>query len=271
MGTDPRRNQEIWRNAMSGWQGNRGTRHERGYGNEWVKLRLIILSRDRYLCQTCERAGRTRQADAVDHVTPKALGGTDDHDNLSSICNECHKTKTDQEASDVHARNAGRSIGADGWPTNDRPIKRWPYSIPRGVMPSAIPVVLVCGPPASGKTTYAKANSRPCDIIVDLDELRVSAGGEMWARDPTVDRKAFALRNNIIHSLARQTEGVCYLIVTALSKDERWNWCKALGNVTLAVMPATEAQCIERIRAEPARAKAAVSQIEAVRAWHRVN
>ena len=81
-----------------GWADKRrGSRHERGYGSEWDKLRKVILRRDKGLCQPCLEAGRPRPARAVDHVIPKVAGGTDDPSNLQAICNECHKAKTQRE------------------------------------------------------------------------------------------------------------------------------------------------------------------------------
>ena len=58
------------------WQDDRrGSRHERGYGTEWDKLRKVILKRDGYLCQCNECKGgelRLREATHVDHIVSKA-------------------------------------------------------------------------------------------------------------------------------------------------------------------------------------------------------
>lgn len=85
----------------------RGTRQERGYGSEWDKLRLQILRRDGGLCQPCLAQDRTTRAEAVDHIAPKAEGGTDDPANLQSICRPCHKLKTAAEAARASARASG--------------------------------------------------------------------------------------------------------------------------------------------------------------------
>lgn len=77
---------------------NRGNRHERGYGTAWERLRKTILDRDGGLCQVCKAAGHITLANAVDHITPKAHGGTDDPSNLQSICLPCHGAKTAREA-----------------------------------------------------------------------------------------------------------------------------------------------------------------------------
>lgn len=44
------------------------------------------------------KAGRYRPASEVDHVVPKFEHGTDDDDNLQSICKPCHTDKTQAEA-----------------------------------------------------------------------------------------------------------------------------------------------------------------------------
>jgi 5-methylcytosine-specific restriction protein A len=83
---------------------NRGSRHERGYGSEWVKIRRQVLSRDKGLCQVCLAAGRYRPAKAVDHVVSKSAGGSDDERNLQSICDPCHKAKTAAESAEARRR-----------------------------------------------------------------------------------------------------------------------------------------------------------------------
>jgi 5-methylcytosine-specific restriction protein A len=76
----------------------RGSRHARGYGTAWDKLRKLILSRDKGLCQVCLAAGKYRPAKHVDHITAKAFGGLDEPDNLQAICPACHAEKTAAEA-----------------------------------------------------------------------------------------------------------------------------------------------------------------------------
>lgn len=86
--------------AAPGWQPDalRGTRHQRGYGYAWEKLRAQVLERDNGLCTPCLRKGHITLAHQVDHITPKAHGGTDDMNNLQAICDECHRTKTSSES-----------------------------------------------------------------------------------------------------------------------------------------------------------------------------
>jgi 5-methylcytosine-specific restriction protein A len=83
---------------------HRGTRHERGYGSAWDKLRAVILQRDAGLCQPCRQRGTVTVATEVDHIIGKESGGTDDSLNLQSICRPCHKAKSAREG----RRHAGR-------------------------------------------------------------------------------------------------------------------------------------------------------------------
>ena len=88
------------------------SRHKRGYGVLWERLRARILKRDSYLCQPCKRKGRVTQATQVDHIKPKAKGGTDDEGNCQSICADCHLEKTATEDRRYPSKRMKR---ADGW------------------------------------------------------------------------------------------------------------------------------------------------------------
>jgi len=86
---------------------SRGTRHERGYGAQWGKLRAMVMRRDGGICRCaqCQQTGAVVRADEVDHRVPKHLGGTDDPANLQAISRACHRAKTAREAA------AARGVG----------------------------------------------------------------------------------------------------------------------------------------------------------------
>ena len=67
-----------------------------GYGSQWRKLRAFILNREP-LCRHCAENGHTELASDLDHIVPKAQGGTDDPDNLQPLCHSCHSRKTATE------------------------------------------------------------------------------------------------------------------------------------------------------------------------------
>jgi 5-methylcytosine-specific restriction protein A len=90
------------------------SRHKRGYGTAWDKLRKQVMQRDCGICQSCRKQGRATIAQAVDHIISKAKGGTDDLDNLQCLCNPCHDTKTQEEQGKTLRVKV--EISEDGWP-----------------------------------------------------------------------------------------------------------------------------------------------------------
>ena len=94
------------------WKHSKESRHARGYGTAWDKLRKAVMARDFGLCQPCARKGLTTLATQVDHIKPKAKGGKDDEANCQAICAPCHAAKTLEDA----GKRARVTIGADGWP-----------------------------------------------------------------------------------------------------------------------------------------------------------
>ena len=86
----------------------RGSRHERGYGSAWSKLREAIMLRDKGVCQPCWKRGVATPAHAVDHIKPKHEGGTDDSANLQAICRACHAEKTAREGMAAQGRGGSK-------------------------------------------------------------------------------------------------------------------------------------------------------------------
>ncbi|PHM36490.1 HNH endonuclease [Xenorhabdus innexi] len=83
----------------TGWQRYQQgkSRHARGYGSQWDKLKISVKQRDNHLCRPCLRQGRAVTGTTVDHIQPKAHGGTDALSNLQLLCEACHRQKTATE------------------------------------------------------------------------------------------------------------------------------------------------------------------------------
>lgn len=93
------------------WHHGGKSAHARGYGVQWQKLRSLMLGQEP-LCRLCKAEGRTAAATDLDHVVPKAKGGTDDPANLQPLCRACHDAKTRRDSG---AR--ARGCDASGMPT----------------------------------------------------------------------------------------------------------------------------------------------------------
>jgi len=106
-----------------GWFMNRGA----GHGTRWIRTRQRVIWRDNITCQECGicpdrparvyREGTGYRANGgisleVHHIKPRSKGGTDDDDNLVTLCQTCH----DKPAAhpELHYRAVKREEG-DGW------------------------------------------------------------------------------------------------------------------------------------------------------------
>lgn len=63
---------------------------------DWKARRLRILRRDAFVCRACGRVVYG-QAAHVDHIVPLEEGGTDDDENLQTLCQADHGKKTREE------------------------------------------------------------------------------------------------------------------------------------------------------------------------------
>jgi 5-methylcytosine-specific restriction protein A len=91
--------------GWAGYQREKGTAADRGYASAtWRALRKTIIHRDGGLCQECKRNGLYRRGAIVDHIQPKAWGGTDDPSNLQLLCPECDRIKTASEGGGARVR-----------------------------------------------------------------------------------------------------------------------------------------------------------------------
>lgn len=62
------------------------------YGHAWAQRRKQVLLEEK-ICRYCGAP-----ATEVDHIVPRAEGGTEDRSNLQAICSADHKVKTMAEA-----------------------------------------------------------------------------------------------------------------------------------------------------------------------------
>lgn len=63
--------------------------------NPYLKLRFEILKRDNFKCTYCGNGAIQGVRLHVDHIHPRAEGGTDAPDNLTTACSSCNLGKSD--------------------------------------------------------------------------------------------------------------------------------------------------------------------------------
>ena len=61
--------------------------YHKGFNYGWASKREAILNRDRYSCQIC---GKKHTRLEVHHIIYRSNGGTDDENNLITLCEDCH-------------------------------------------------------------------------------------------------------------------------------------------------------------------------------------
>ena len=83
-------------------------------GRKWIAMRALFLTNNP-LCIQCKKAGKVTLATEVDHILPLFKGGTDDLSNLSALCSEHHRIKTNDDLGYKPVRRVGLDGVPEGW------------------------------------------------------------------------------------------------------------------------------------------------------------
>jgi hypothetical protein len=111
-------------------------------------------------------------------------------------------------------------------------------------------VTLVCGPPASGKSTLVAERAAPHDLVVDLDEIRSQLTNSALY-EATDDGLGLALaeRNRRLADLSRQPSWRhAWVIVSAPAEARRWWQDKPRRSSCSTFLP----RCASRVSATTA-------------------
>ncbi len=83
-------------------------------------LRVQVLARDHYRCLMCG-ASRADTTLHVDHIVPVVEGGTDELDNLATLCRECNQGKAAHRFGNYRELRAASPLNGHG----RSPMQRW--------------------------------------------------------------------------------------------------------------------------------------------------
>ena len=187
---------------------------QRGYDTRWDKARATFLSHRPY----CEMITEGRQcrapATTVDHRIPHRGDQTLfwDKTNWQALCTSCHCSIKQSQERQISPAAESRTM---------------PF-----VGRSRIPIVMVCGPPGSGKTTYVRERAGPGDMVIDLDVIRSQlAGTDVHQAAAEWTAKALDERNRMLKSLASpdQKHERAWFIIAAPDREARETWARKLG------------------------------------------
>lgn len=200
----------------------------------WKDTRARVLDSEP-LCRICRREGRITEATVVDHIKPHR-GDLDlfwDDDNHQPLCKPCHDRKTSEET-----RSAA--------------------SAPSDLKPARARVVLVCGPPGSGRLEYVRAHASKHDRLFDEEaEAARMDGVERYHAGDQARKVAEGMRNSFCKSLSssKDTTGTAWVIMQCPRAQEREQWETLLG-AEVVVVEADAHEVLMRTGSERAEALA---------------
>lgn len=206
----------------------------RWYGlKRWQDIRQRQLAAEP-LCAMCFDLGVITQADVCDHVTPHKGDETLFWSGpFQSLCRTHHDRDKQRLETSYQYR-------------------------PEWLSASTIPLTIVCGPPASGKSTYVGERAASDDLVIDLDTIAwrmAGASGPLhgWDRERWLG-PAMRERNNLLGALSKRPPwAAAWLTLSEANADRRQWWADKMRPREIVVLETPPDVCMARVRADESR------------------
>lgn len=229
------------------YHARRGSSTERGYGWKWRVYAKGYLQRQP-LCVACARDGITTAAQCVDHIEPHKGDPMLfwEPANHQGLCNPCHSRKTVME-------DGGFRPGRVAWH-------------PEWLRPSEASLVIVCGAPGAGKSSWVRANATPGDVVIDLDEIGAQMCGTAlhdWPRARIVEIGRERNRRLLTLSEPGMSGRNAWFIVSEPRAERRQWWQDKLKARRIVVLETPAVECIRRINSDGTRPRTSGRSVEA--------
>jgi 5-methylcytosine-specific restriction endonuclease McrA/predicted kinase len=220
------------------YQGRR-ERSDKYDTTRWRKLRAYHLARNP-LCVDCGKKGITRAAKVLDHIIPHRIDDTIDFfdsTNHQGLCTRCHNSKSAQER------------------------KLYDYN----AKDSKPEVLLVYGPPGSGKTTWAM--NQQCTHLIDMDLIwKEITNLELFDRPKHLLPKIYAEFDRRVNNITELNGNHRVIVITTNMEGSKIKDVMKVYKPRVKRMMLSKEECIERVMKDERRKDKAL-HIGIVQKW----
>ena len=218
------------------------------YGNkpfydskEWRRVSTAYMSSKYYICERCGAPAKIcHHRTWLNSENVKDPNIALNPDNLEALCVACHN----KEHGGKNQYRRGREMGDIHFNENGEPVKE-------------DVVFIVCGAPASGKTTYVREHKRDGDLVFDLDMINSALRGEpekLYGDDKPVLDLALEIKDTAYEHIEHRLGiwGRAW-VITSSSDPTYWELLAKRLNGKIIEMPVTIDECIARVEADERR------------------
>jgi len=233
---------------------------QRGYDREWRELRAAFIV-EHPLCSVPGCGEPTVDVDHLEDVRAHPERRLDPA-NLRPYCHRHHAQRTARDQGFARRREDRGGLR----------VSTRAALYPDWLRPSRVALQIVCGPPASGKSTYVSERASFTELVLDLDDIKATLSGlPVYQPGRAWRDEAVRHRNSELGKLsaAYAKLGGAWLIVGEPTPEKRLWWRIKLRPLSIIVLATPAEVCHARIDADPRRDAVRDLHHAAVDAWWR--